>query len=90
MHINLVFISVPFSDLILIDDTELDSCSELVLSEIANYIMDDELERYADTDEEDKADAIWMLHLVFHSELDEFREYFMGYYATPDLSLIHI
>jgi hypothetical protein len=74
-------------DLILPDEDEVDSDTQLVLQEIASYIMDGdpgELLDYADASDEDKRFLIEKFHLVFHSGLEEFTEYFRGYYSTPD------
>lgn len=77
---------MKLSELILLNEDDLDEDSRLVMWEIANYVYD-ELEEYGESDEEDRAHLIWMLHLIFHSGLSEFTEYFRGYYATPDNQL---
>ena len=77
---------MKLSELILLNEYDLNEDSRLVMWEIANYVYD-ELEGYSNSDEEDRAHLIWMFHLVFHSGLAEFTEYFRGYYATPDNQL---
>jgi len=74
-------------DLILRDEDEADSDTQLVMRDIAGYIVDpdcSELLGYAVSRDKDKQSLIEMFHLVFHSGLDEFTEYFRGYYGTPD------
>lgn len=77
---------MKLSELILLNEDDLDEDSRLVMWEIANYVYD-ELEGYSESNEEDRAHLIWMFHLIFHSSLAEFTEYFRGYYATPDNQL---
>ena len=74
-------------DLILRNEDEADSDSELMMRDIAGYIADpdcSELLGYAVSSDKDKRSLIEMFHLVFHSGLEEFTEYFRGYYGTPD------
>lgn len=78
------------SDLIALDMNEADPISQLIIEEVASFISYSgpeylgPLSLYADYNEEDRRHLIWQLHLVFHSHLEEFIEYFRGYYATPD------
>jgi hypothetical protein len=77
-------------DLILLDEEETDTEAQLVMREIASYInfldpeCTDPLFLYQEYDEEERELQIHMLHRVFHSSLAEFKEFFRGYYATPD------
>lgn len=72
-------------DLILRDEAEADSDTQLVMHEIADLLVcGSDLLCYAGSTEEDKKHQIWVFHLVFHSGLEEFTEYFRGYYGTPD------
>lgn len=93
MHMKLRLEGLGLSDLILLDDDEVDSNTQLVLREIAYYINDknkdcgDALLTYDEFDEDDREHIIWMFYLVFHSNIDEFTEYFRGYYASPDNQL---
>lgn len=73
--------------LILRNEDEADSDSELMMRDIAGYIAGpdcSELLGYAVSSDKDKRSLIEMFHLVFHSGLEEFTEYFRGYYGTPD------
>ncbi len=75
-----------FKDILISQEELLDEDSQLVLWEIALYI-ENELEEYRESSDEEQAHCIWMLHLLFHSNFDEFSEYFRGYYASPDNQL---
>jgi hypothetical protein len=77
---------MKLSELILLNEDDLDDDSRLVMWEIANYVHD-EFEEYSESADDDRAHLIWMLHLLFHSDLAEFTEYFRGYYGTPDNQL---
>jgi hypothetical protein len=72
------------AELILRDEDDADGDSRLVMHEIAHYVSEYELYMYADLDDDDQRHLISILHLVFHSALPQFSEYFRGYYATPD------
>ena len=74
------------ADLILQDEDEVDSDTQLVMREIARSMYGDynELLGYPDFCAEDQKFLIQMFHLVFHSDLDEFTDYFQGYYGTPN------
>lgn len=89
-HMKLRPEGLGLEDLILLDEEEADADSQLVMREIAYYIsyIDSEctcpLFLYEKYDEEERECQIHMLHSVFHSNLAEFKEFFRGYYATPD------
>lgn len=77
-------------DLILLDEDEADADTQLVMREIAGYISyvgpgyTCPLCLYGEYDDDERQFQILMLHRVFHSSLAEFKEYFRGYYSTPD------
>jgi hypothetical protein len=96
IHMKLRPEGLGFSELILRDVNEVDSHNQLVIREIAYYINDidrecgDALLTYEEFDDDQREHMIWMFYIVFHSELDEFTEYFRGYYASPDNKLHEI
>ena len=74
-----------FEDLMLRDlDETSNNCNSIMMQTIADYVTDEEMAEYADADDEDRKFILTMLHRALHCELDEFREYFRGYYGTPD------
>ena len=78
-------VDLMLRSLILRDADEAESDTQLVMREIADLLAcGTDLPGYGVADDEDKASYIWMLDLVFHSGLDEFTDYFRGYYGAPD------
>jgi hypothetical protein len=78
---------LSFIELMLADRDEADWNEQLVMMVIADYIQDgpdEELSDYAELDEEDRSHIIWQFNVWIHSGIDEFTEYFKGYYSTPD------
>lgn len=78
---------LSFIELILIDRDEADWNEQLVMIVIADYVQDgpdEELGDYDELDEEDRAHIIWQFHVWLHSGVEEFTDYFRGYYSTPD------
>lgn len=74
-------------ELMLADRDEADWNEQLVMMVIADYVQDgpdEELSEYAEFDEEDRAHIIWQFNVWIHSEIEEFTDYFKGYYSTPD------
>jgi hypothetical protein len=72
-------------DLILRDEAEVDSDTQLVMHEIADLLAcGANLHGYADSDDEEKESRILMFNLIFHSGLDDFTDYVRGYYGAPD------
>jgi hypothetical protein len=76
-------------NLILRDEDEADTDTQLMMQEIACYIELSDLIHYSDSSPQDQRFVIWMFHIVCHSGLEEFTEYFQGYYGTPD-NEIHV
>ncbi len=75
------------AQLILSCQDEVDSDTRLVMREIAHFIEYDELgdlSNYSTLDCEERKSLFDMYDVVLHSQLDEFKDYFSGYYATPD------
>jgi len=90
-HIKLS-LGTELADLILSCQSELGTDSQLVMHEIAYFIENDELgdlANYADLESEERQVLFDMFHIVFHSKLPEFTDYFRGYYASPD-NQIHV
>lgn len=78
---------LSFIELMLADRDEADWNEQLVMMVIADYIQDgpdEELSDYDELDEEDRAHIIWQFNIWLHSGIEEFTEYFKGYYSTPD------
>ncbi len=78
---------LSFIELILVDRDEASANEQLVMMVIADYIQDgsdEELSEYGEMDEDDRAHIIWQFNIWMHSGLDDFTEYFRGYYSTPD------
>jgi hypothetical protein len=78
---------LSFIELILADRDEVDWNEQLVMMVIADYIQDgpdEELSDYEELDEEDRAHIIWQFNVWLHSGIEEFTDYFKGYYSTPD------
>jgi hypothetical protein len=78
---------LSFIELMLADRDEADWNEQLVMIVIADYIQDgpdEELSDYAEQDEEDRAHIIWQFNVWIHSGIEEFTDYFKGYYSTPD------
>jgi hypothetical protein len=78
---------LSFIELMLADRDEADWNEQLVMMVIADYIQDgpdEELSEYVEFDEEDRAHIIWQFNVWIHSGIEEFTDYFKGYYSTPD------
>ena len=58
--------------------------NQFMLEFISEFVEEDDAAAYSKADEEDKAFLLWSLHLVMHSGIDEFKEYFEYYYRNPD------
>ncbi|QNI68431.1 hypothetical protein SynBMKMC1_02375 [Synechococcus sp. BMK-MC-1] len=71
-------------NLILRNEDEVDTDTQLMMREIASYIELSDLLDYSDSSPQDQRFVIWMFHIVCHSGQEEFTEYFRGYYGTPD------
>lgn len=75
------------AQLILSCQDEVDSDTRLVMHEIAFFIEYDELgdaSNYSTLDGEERKSLFDIYDVVLHSEFDEFKDYFRGYYATLD------
>lgn len=58
--------------------------NQFMLNFISEFVEEDDVAAYSKADEEDKSFLLRCLHLVMHSGIDEFKEFFRGYYGTPD------
>lgn len=58
--------------------------NQFMLEFISEFVEEDDVAAYSKADEEDKAFLLSCLHLVMHSGIDEFKEYFEYYYGNPD------
>lgn len=76
-------------NLILRNEDKVDTDTQLMMREIACYIELNDLLDYSASSSRDQLFIIWMFHIVCHSGLEEFTEFFRGYYGTPD-NEIHV
>ena len=78
---------LSFIELMLADRDEAEWNEQLVMMVIADYIQDgpdEELSDYSELDEEERAHILWQFNVWIHSGIEEFTDYFKGYYSTPD------
>lgn len=59
-------------------------CNRVMMSVISNYLSDEEIAEYVESDDDDKRFILQQLHLLLHSSPEQFKDYFRGYYGTPD------
>jgi hypothetical protein len=65
-------------------DEASNDCNRIMMETIASYLSEEEISEYAESDDNDKAHVLEQLDLMLHCGLDQFQEYFRGYYGTPD------
>lgn len=65
-------------------DEASNECNRIMMRIIASYLCEEEISEYAESDDNDKAFVLEQLDRMLHCGLDQFQEYFRGYYGTPD------
>ena len=77
--------SISLFDLVLLGQYDASNkYNQFMLEFVSEFVEEEDVAAYSKADEEDKAFLLRCLHLVMHSSIDEFKEFFRGYYGTPD------